>query len=98
MTTNHIGDTKGVFGGSGFGWAGAVERLLLRRIQRPRRSAPTDGFGIDGTLVLDPPGRQMSASSARSSGAATPAPAPSTCVPKFVTTRLTRRSTSSAVE
>ncbi len=54
MMTNHIGDTKGVFGGSGFGWGGAV------KLAAPTDAAPTpvgtyDWFGIDGTWFwIDP--------------------------------------------
>ncbi len=54
MMTNHIGDTKGVFGGGGFGWGGAV------KLAAPTDAAPTpvgtyDWFGIDGTWFwIDP--------------------------------------------
>ncbi len=54
MMTNHIGDTKGVFGGAGFGWGGAVKTAA------PTEAAPAptgmyDWFGIDGTWMwIDP--------------------------------------------
>ena len=54
MMTNHIGDLKGVFGGGGFGWGGAVKTAA------PTDAAPTptgtyDWFGIDGTWMwIDP--------------------------------------------
>lgn len=54
MMTNQIGDTKGVFGGAGFGWGGAVKTAA------PTEAAPAptgmyDWFGIDGTWMwIDP--------------------------------------------
>jgi len=54
MMSNHIGDTKGVFGGAGFGWGGAV------KLAAPTEAAPApvgtyDWFGIDGTWFwVDP--------------------------------------------
>ncbi len=54
MMSNHIGDLKGVFGGGGFGWGGAVKTAA------PTDTAPTptgtyDWFGIDGTWMwVDP--------------------------------------------
>ena len=54
MMTNHIGDTKGVFGGGGFGWGGAV------KLAAPSQTSATptgtyDWFGIDGTWFwIDP--------------------------------------------
>jgi len=54
MMSNHIGDLKGVFGGAGFGWGGAVKTAA------PTEAAPAptgmyDWFGIDGTWFwVDP--------------------------------------------
>jgi CubicO group peptidase (beta-lactamase class C family) len=54
MMSNHIGDTKGVFGGAGFGWGGAV-KLAAPTEQAPAPAGMYDWFGIDGTWFwVDP--------------------------------------------
>jgi CubicO group peptidase (beta-lactamase class C family) len=54
MMSNHIGDTKGVFGGAGFGWGGAV-KLATPTEASPAPAGTYDWFGIDGTWFwVDP--------------------------------------------
>lgn len=54
MMSNHIGDTKGVFGGAGFGWGGAV-KLAAPTEASPAPAGTYDWFGIDGTWFwVDP--------------------------------------------
>ena len=54
MMSNHIGDLKGVFGGAGFGWGGAV-KLAAPTEQSPAPAGMYDWFGIDGTWFwVDP--------------------------------------------
>jgi CubicO group peptidase (beta-lactamase class C family) len=48
MMTNHIGDLKGVFGGGGFGWGGAVKTGAPTE-QSATPTGTFDWFGIDGT-------------------------------------------------
>jgi CubicO group peptidase (beta-lactamase class C family) len=54
MMSNHIGDTKGVFGGAGFGWGGSV-KLAEPSAQSPTPKGTYEWFGIDGTWFwVDP--------------------------------------------
>jgi CubicO group peptidase (beta-lactamase class C family) len=54
MMSNHIGDLKGVFGGGGFGWGGAV-KLAAPTEAAPAPAGMYDWFGIDGTWMwIDP--------------------------------------------
>jgi CubicO group peptidase (beta-lactamase class C family) len=54
MMTNHIGDTKGVLGGGGFGWGGAV-KTAAPTDNDPAPTGTYDWFGIDGTWMwIDP--------------------------------------------
>jgi CubicO group peptidase (beta-lactamase class C family) len=54
MMSNHIGETKGVFGGAGFGWGGAV-KLAAPTDTSPAPAGTYDWFGIDGTWFwVDP--------------------------------------------
>ncbi len=54
MMSNHIGDLKGVFGGGGFGWGGAVKTAAPSE-QSPAPTGTYDWFGIDGTWFwVDP--------------------------------------------
>jgi len=54
MMQNHIGDLKGVFGGAGFGWGGAV-KLAAPTDASPAPAGTYDWFGIDGTWFwVDP--------------------------------------------
>lgn len=54
MMSNHIGDLKGVFGGAGFGWGGAV-KLAAPTEAAPAPAGTYDWFGIDGTWMwIDP--------------------------------------------
>jgi len=54
MMSNHIGDLKGVFGGAGFGWGGAV-KLAAPTEAAPAPTGMYDWFGIDGTWMwIDP--------------------------------------------